>query len=92
MMHNINTKVKVGAPNRDTDYLDMNSGVLLGYTFAPYPFIVCQDYVPRTSIDPIEINGFTPKKKKDKKQTISSRNFAQSAGAVEYTNCTYAEE
>ena len=51
MMLHRNTKVKVRSPNGDTDYFDIVSGVLQGDTLAPYPFIICLDYVLRTSID-----------------------------------------
>ena len=39
-----NTKVKVRSPDRDTDYFDIEAGVQQGDTFAPYLFIICQDY------------------------------------------------
>ena len=53
-----NTKVKVRSPNGDTDYFDFVAGVLQGDTLAPYLFIICLDYVLRTSIDNIMENGF----------------------------------
>ena len=49
-----NTKVKVRSPDGDTEYFDIVAGVLQGDTLAPYPFIICQDYVLRTSIDKIK--------------------------------------
>ena len=52
-------KVKVHSPDRDTDYFDIVAGVLQGDTLAPYLFIICLDYVLRTSIDLIKENGFT---------------------------------
>ena len=51
MMLYKNTKVKVYSPDGDTDYLDTVAGVLQGYTLAPYLFIICLDYMLRTSID-----------------------------------------
>ena len=53
-----NTKVKVRSPNGDTEYFDTVAGVLQGDTLAPYLFIICLDYVLRTSIDKIRENGF----------------------------------
>ena len=47
-----NTKVKVHSPYGDTEYLNIVVGVLQGDTLAPYLFIICQDYMLRTSIDP----------------------------------------
>ena len=52
-----NTKVKVSSPDGDTKYLDSVAGVLQGDTLAPYLFIICLDYVFRTSIDNIRENG-----------------------------------
>ena len=49
MMLYKNTKVR--APDRDTDYIDIVVGVLQGDTLALYLFIICLDYVLRTSID-----------------------------------------
>ena len=48
-----NTKVKVRSPDGDTEYFDIVAGVLQGDTLAPYLFIICLDYVLRTSIDKI---------------------------------------
>ena len=48
-----NTKVKVRSPEGDTEY-----------TLVPYLFIICLDYMLRTSIDKIRENGFELKKKR----------------------------
>ena len=53
-----NTKVKVRSPDGDTEYFDIVARVLQGDTLAPYLFIICLDYVLRTSIDKIRENGF----------------------------------
>ena len=53
-----NTKMKIGSPDGDTEYFDIVAGVLQGDTLAPYLFIICLDYVLRTSIDKIRENGF----------------------------------
>ena len=50
-----NTKVKVRSPDGDTEYFDIVAGVLQGDTLAPYLFIICLDYVLRTSIDKIKM-------------------------------------
>ena len=55
MMLYRNTKVKV---HGDTDYFNIVAGVLQGDTLAPYLFIICLDYMLRTSIDEIKENGF----------------------------------
>ena len=46
-----NTKVKVRSPDGDTEYFDIVAGVLQGDTLSPYLFILCLEYVLRTSID-----------------------------------------
>ena len=61
-----NTKVKVRSPDGDTEYFDIVAGVLQGDTLAPYLFIICLDYVLRTSIDKIRENGFELTKKRSK--------------------------
>ena len=53
-----NTKVKVRSPDGDTDYFNIVAGVLQGDTLAPYLFIICLDYMLRTSIDKMKDNGF----------------------------------
>ena len=74
MMLYRNTKVKVRSPDGDTDYFDIVAGVRQGDTLAPYLFIICLDYVLRTSIDKIKENGFKLTKKKKKKQKVSHKN------------------
>ena len=53
-----NIKVKVRSPDGNTDYFDIVGRVLQGDTLVPYLFIICLDYVLRTSIDKIKENGF----------------------------------
>ena len=67
-----NAKVKVRSPDGDTEYFDIVAGVLQGDTLAPYLFIICLDYVLRTSIDKIKENGF--ELRKEKKQKIPRNN------------------
>ena len=66
------------SPDGDTEYFDIVAGVLQGDTLAPYFFIICLDYVLRTSIDKIKENGFKPTKKRTKRypaETITDANF-----------------
>ena len=44
-------KVKVCSPDGDTDYFDIVAVVLQEDTLAAYLFIICLDYMLRTSID-----------------------------------------
>ena len=62
-----NTKVKVCSPDGDTEYFDIVAGVLQGDTLAPYLFIICLDYVLRTSIDKIKENGLELSKKRSRR-------------------------
>ena len=67
-----NTKVKVRSPDGDTEYFDIVAGVLQGDTLAPYPFIICLDYVLRTSIDKLRKKWL--RADKEKKQKLLSKN------------------
>ena len=74
-----NTKVKVRSPDGDTEYFDIVAGVLQGDTRAPYLFIICLDYVLRTSIDKIKENGFELTKKRSRRYpatTITDADYA----------------
>ena len=62
-----NTKVKVRSPDGDTEYFEIVAGLLQGNTLAPYLFIICRDYVLRTSIDKIKENGFELTKKRSRR-------------------------
>ena len=74
-----NTKVKVHSPDGDTKYFDIVAEVLEGDTRAPYLFIICLDYVLRTSIDKIRENGFELTKKRSRRhpaKTITDADYA----------------
>ena len=74
-----NTKVKVRSPDVDTEYFDIVAGVLQEDTLAPYLFIICLDYVLRTSIDKIRENGFELTKKRSRRypaKTITDTDYA----------------
>ena len=64
---NRNTKLKVRSPDGDTDYFHVVAGVLQRETLAPYLFIICLDFVLRTSIDKIKENGFELTKKRSRR-------------------------
>ena len=73
-----NTKVKVRSLDGDTEYFDIVAGVLQGDTLAPYIFIICLDYVLRTSIDKIRENGFELTKKRSRRypaKTITDADY-----------------
>ena len=62
-----NTKVNVRSPDGDTDYFDIVAGVLQRDRLAPFLFIICLDYVLRTSIDKIIENYFKLTKKRSRR-------------------------
>ena len=73
-----NTKVKVRSPDEDTDYFDIAAGVLQEDTLAPYLFIICLDYVLRTSLDKIKENGFKLTKERSRRypaKTITDADY-----------------
>ena len=79
MMLYRNTKVKVRSPDGYTDYFDIVAGVLQGDTFAPYLFIICLEYVLRTSIDKKKENRFKLRKERIRRypaQTITDADYA----------------
>ena len=83
-----NYKVKVRSPDGDTDYFDIVAGVLQGDTLAPYLFIICLDYVLRTSIDNIKENGFELTKKRSRRypaKTITDADYADNIALLANT-------
>ena len=70
-----NTKVKVCSPDGDTDYFDIVAGILQGDTLAPYLFIICLDYVLRTSIDKIKENSFKERSRRCTAKTITDADY-----------------
>ena len=67
-----NTKVKVHSPDGDTEYFDIVAGVLQGDMLDPYLFIICLDYVLKTSID--KNQGKRLRADKKKKQKVLHKN------------------
>ena len=83
-----NTKVKVRSPDGDTGYFNIVAGVLQGDTLAPYLFIICLDYVLRTSIDKIKENGFELTKKRSRRYpatTITDPDYADDVAILANT-------
>ena len=81
-----NTKVKVRSPDGDTEYIV--AGVLQGDTLAPYLFIICLDYVLRSSIDKIKENDFELTKKRSRRypaKTITDAGYADDIAVLANT-------
>ena len=71
--------MKIRSPDGDTEYFDIVAGVIQGDTLVPYFFIICIDYVLRTSIDKIKENGFELTKKRSRRypeKTITDADYA----------------
>ena len=71
--------MKVRSPDGDTEYFDIVEGVLKGDTLAPYFFIICLDYVLRTSIDKIRENSVEQTKKRSRRypaKTLTDADYA----------------
>ena len=78
MMIYRNTKLKVCSLDRDTDYFDIIAGVLQWDTLASYLFIICLDYVLRTSINKMKENSFKLIKERSRRypaQTITNADY-----------------
>ena len=73
-----NTKVKVRSLDGDTDYFYIVAGVLQGDALALYLFIICLDYVLRTSINLMKENSFKLAKERSRRfptQTIMNTDY-----------------
>ena len=68
-----NTKVKVRSPDGDRESFDIAAGVLQGDTLAPYLFMICLDYVLRTSIDKIREKPASSWQRKEGKGTLQKQ-------------------
>ena len=79
MMLYRNTKVKVSSMDGDTDFFDIVAGLLQGDTLAPYLFIICLDYLFRTSLDKIKEISFKQTKERSQRhpaKTITDADYA----------------
>ena len=76
-----NMKVKIHSLEGDTGYVDIVAGVLQGNTLASYLFIICLDYMLRTSIDLMKDNGFN-----------LAKEWSRSYSAQAITNANYAND
>ena len=88
MILNRKTKVKEGSPGGDRDYFDIVAGVLQGHTLAPFLFVICLDYVLRTSIEKVKENGFELTKKRSRRysaETITDADYADHIAILENT-------
>ena len=80
-----NTKVKVRSHGWRHKILWHCSRILQGDTLAPYLFIICLDYVLRTSIDKIKENGFELTKKRSRMYLATTMTYADDSDTGKYT-------
>ena len=74
--------MKVRSPDGDTEYFNIVAGVLQRDTLAPYLFIICLDYMLRTSIDKIRENCFELKKKRSRRYPAKIITYADYADGI----------
>ena len=89
MMLYRNTKVKVRFPDVDTDYFDIEVGVLQGDTLALYLFLICLDYVLWTFIDKMKDNIFKLTKERSRRypaHTVTDADYADEVALLANTN------
>ena len=74
-----NTRAKVRSPDGDIDFFDILAGIFQGDTLAPFIFVICLDYVLRTSVDKIKHLGLTLTKARSRRHpavTITDADYA----------------
>ena len=72
----------------ETDYFDIVAGVQQGDALVPYLFIICLDYVLRTSIDKMKDNSFKLTKDGSRKypaKTITDADYADDTALLANT-------
>ena len=82
MMLYRNTKVQVRSPDGDTDYFNIVAAVLQGDTLAPFLFIICLDYMLRTSIDKIKEKCFKLTKQRSRSYLAQTNTDADYANDI----------
>ena len=70
----------VRSPDGDTPFFEITTGVLQGYTLSQFLFIICIDYILKTSLDNDRELGFTLTKRR------SIRYHAEQITDTDYTD------
>jgi hypothetical protein len=81
-------KAKVISPDGDTEFFDIQAGVLQGDTLAPFLFILVLDYVLRISVDPLNSKGIKIRAKQSKRKPglfLTDLDFADDLALVSET-------
>ena len=88
MMLYKNTRSMVRSPDGDTPYFEITTGVLQGDTLAPFLFIICLDYILKTSLDNNRELGFTLTERKSKRypaEQITDTDYADDIAVTSNT-------
>ena len=88
MMLYKNTRSMVRSPDGDTRYFEITTGVLQGDTLAPFLFIICLDYILKTSLDNNRELGFTLTEKKSRRYPAEQINDTDYADNIAVTSNT----
>ena len=88
MMLYKNTHSMVFSPDGDTSYFEIITGVLQGDTLAPFLFIICLDYILKTSLDNNRELGFTLTERKSRRypaEQITDTDYADDIAVTSNT-------
>ena len=88
MMLYKNTRSMVRSPDGDTPYFEITTGVLQGDTLAPFLFLICLDYILKTSLDNNRELGFTLTERKSRRypaEQITDTDYADDIAVTSNT-------
>ena len=88
MMLYYNTRLMVRSPDGDTPFLEITTGVLQGNTLAPFLFIICLDYILKTSLDNDRELGFTLTERRSRRYPAEQINDIDYADDITVTSNT----
>ena len=78
----------VRSPDGDTPYFEITTGVLQGDTLAQFLFIICLDYILKTSLDNNRELGFTLTERKSRRYPAEQITDTDYADDIAVTNNT----
>ena len=88
MMLYMNTLSMVHSSDGDTPYFEITNGVLQGDTLAPFLFIICLDYILKTSLYNNRELGFNLKERKSRRypaEQITDTDYADDIAVTSNT-------
>ena len=78
----------VCSPDGDTPYFEIKTGILHNYTLAPFLFIICLDYILKTSLDNNRDICFTLTERKSRRypaEQITDTDYADDIDVISNT-------